>query len=223
MNDCYELGYEEGYRDGQEDEGAKEEGTLDGQDAEDIGNIDESQFDEPFTVDSNSNDCSDYQEGYHNGYTDGSIRAYRDAYMSAYREERDEQHEEEEENYPDTFIQEALSYNSPHNFVNQATGEFKSLLEGDDPPLGDEWIEMPGDRIFAEWYLMHDFALEQQPAVKEKLRNAIHYTGAFRRFKEEICSLGLEDKWHAFRDKYHQRQMAAWLRENDVCCPALAQ
>ncbi len=66
-----------------------------------------------------------------------------------------------------------------------------------------ERIEKLPDRFdIDEYRIMEDFScLYPNEAVSKKLCDAIQGKGAFRRFKEMINRLGIEEKWYTFREK----------------------
>jgi Uncharacterised protein family (UPF0158) len=81
----------------------------------------------------------------------------------------------------------------------------------------DRMLELP-DRIHIdEWRMMQDFALEEaQCRCRSELTSAVHGDGAFRRFKNAIQRLGLEDSWHQYRQAAFEQVAKEWLEENKI-------
>ncbi|MEH7302773.1 UPF0158 family protein [Neobacillus drentensis] len=48
------------------------------------------------------------------------------------------------------------------------------------------------------------------------LLRAIKGKGAFRRFKDNIIDLGLEDQWYSYRSKCYKEIAIEWCRENNI-------
>lgn len=73
----------------------------------------------------------------------------------------------------------------------------KALLKGN----SDEYIVLPGQYEIDAYSIMEEF-VENFPEDRKKieLSDAIQGRGAFRRFKDTVYDLGLEQKWYKFRD-----------------------
>ena len=48
---------------------------------------------------------------------------------------------------------------------------------------------------------MRDFADSRGAMERDKLHDAIHGSGAFRKFRQMIESLGIREEWFRFRDE----------------------
>ena len=75
------------------------------------------------------------------------------------------------------------------------------------PPLtreeleSDAYLALPGKFEIHEWSIMDRFARSLEDNEQSaKLDRAIHRTGAFGRFRDELDELGLRDAWYRFRD-----------------------
>jgi hypothetical protein len=81
----------------------------------------------------------------------------------------------------------------------------------------DRILELPDRVHIDEWRMMQDFALEdKQCKCRQELEAAVHGTGAFRRFKDAIGRLGLEEAWFSYREAEYQRVAREWLEENGI-------
>lgn len=95
-------------------------------------------------------------------------------------------------------------------FLNIKTGEIASLSDGmwvdRDGELEEEiesstfYVRLPNQYEINEWHIMEEFA-EAIPSEwkREKLMRALHGKKAYRRFKDEIINLDVEDEYYAFR------------------------
>jgi hypothetical protein len=81
----------------------------------------------------------------------------------------------------------------------------------------DDWLELPDSFEIHEYQIMQEFCesiLDER--ISQKLLNAIRGSGAFRRFKDAISLLELEDAWYQFRDSELERIAIDWLEEHDI-------
>lgn len=69
---------------------------------------------------------------------------------------------------------------------------------------------LPDRREINEYGMMAEFA-EEHPS--SELYLAIDGRGAFRRFKDTIRRLGLEQEWYQFRDAQYVRVAREWCQE----------
>lgn len=89
--------------------------------------------------------------------------------------------------------------------------EIKELLES------DHCIEFPDRREIDEWSMMEKFAsaVEDEHA-RERLLDALHGKGAFRRFKDVADRLDLLDPWYEHCNKAFEDFTRKWLQDNDI-------
>ena len=81
----------------------------------------------------------------------------------------------------------------------------------------DDWLELPDSFEIHEYQIMQEFCesiLDKR--ISQKLLNAIRGSGAFRRFKEAIRFLELEDAWYQFRDSALEGIAIDWLEEHEI-------
>lgn len=131
-----------------------------------------------------------------------------------------------------------------HHYINVATGEIEYFTDEelraaeDDAPLDDypewqhevietarrvieaeegEFVRGPSQYDFHEYRVMEDFCYRiEDEAVSNRLLNLISGRGAFRRFKDGIYALGIEDEWYSFRDKALKRFLVRWCEEQEI-------
>ena len=81
----------------------------------------------------------------------------------------------------------------------------------------DRMLELPDRVHIDEWRMMQDFAEEQEQCrCRPELLSAVHGAGAFRRFKDTIQRLGLEDSWYQYREAAFEQVAKEWLEENKI-------
>jgi len=114
-----------------------------------------------------------------------------------------------------------------HYFLDQTTGEIVMVSEigmtsteqEEAYDLLDEhgFYRLPEQRELRDYDTMEDFVLSLPSGeAKERLSRAIEGRGAFRRFKDDVRRLGIEDQWYAWHDDAHKRAAVEWCRENGL-------
>ncbi|MFW6158681.1 MAG: UPF0158 family protein [Planctomycetota bacterium] len=87
----------------------------------------------------------------------------------------------------------------------------KEALESDD------WVGPPDEFDIHEWSIMERFTRSVGDDEQyEALSHAIHGSGAFRRFKDTIYRLGIEDEWYRYRDATFERIAIDWLEAEGI-------
>ncbi|HXM34951.1 MAG TPA: UPF0158 family protein [Pyrinomonadaceae bacterium] len=56
----------------------------------------------------------------------------------------------------------------------------------------------------------------EDPQISEQLLREIRGSGAFRRFRETIAIIGMEQAWFQFRASALERIAVEWLEENQI-------
>lgn len=81
----------------------------------------------------------------------------------------------------------------------------------------DEYLALPGKYEIDEYNMMEEF-IDNLPEGRkqDKLYDAIQGSGAFRKFKDEVCELGLEQKWYKYRDNAYEKLAIEWCKENGI-------
>lgn len=126
---------------------------------------------------------------------------------------------------------EALNFanDETHYFYSIKTEEVLMVWDGmvngeTDPDLieeievsFDEYIALPGRYEINEYNMMEEF-IDNLPEGRkqDKLYDAIRGRGAFRRFKDEVYELGLEQKWYKHRDEAYEKLAIEWCEENEI-------
>lgn len=141
-----------------------------------------------------------------------------------------------------TIVDEMDAQNSEcESFVNPETGEIifvteddRAALEESDPESVPEWqrpmipkiraaveddryLQLPDFFEIHEWSIMEQFCRSVEDIdAAQQLGDAIHGSGAFRRFHQALDRLGLRDQWHACRDEEFRRIAREWLEEHGI-------
>jgi hypothetical protein len=81
----------------------------------------------------------------------------------------------------------------------------------------DQFLALPDQSDIHEYQIMEDFclALDDQRAGQE-LHRLIKGSGAFRRFKNAMRELGVDDAWYKFKHRALERIAIEWLEENEI-------
>jgi hypothetical protein len=127
-------------------------------------------------------------------------------------------------------------------FLNKRTGELIALSEeelsaaedGTDPADFPEWqqeliekarevvasldyLHLPSKFDINEYHIMEEFCHSlEDPTASDALLHAIRGRGAFRRFKDHIRFLGVEEDWYRFRTTALEAIAISWLEENQI-------
>jgi hypothetical protein len=63
---------------------------------------------------------------------------------------------------------------------------------------------------------MEDFTASLPAAARDQLNHAMHGKGAFRRFKDTVIDLGIDQDWYAWRDAAYRKLAIEWCEDNNV-------
>jgi len=109
-------------------------------------------------------------------------------------------------------------------FYNTETGQFDfysnymDIEEADSERFEDDvWIAAPSQQDLNEYAIMSDFADSVTDERKNELLNvALEGRGAFRRFKDTLPRVDLEDEWYAFKREAFIRIAQEWCEVNGI-------
>lgn len=119
-----------------------------------------------------------------------------------------------------------MASNSTNGFLNLNTMETVWLsdyfdseenkelaMEIDNHPK--QYLCLPSQYDIHEYSIMEDFIGSlTNSEIQNKLYRAIQGKGAFRRFKDEICYLGIREEWFAFQHDAYVEIAKEWCRDN---------
>ena len=113
-----------------------------------------------------------------------------------------------------------------HNFLDKVTGKIvwinemaMTTEEQEEAYEGlDEhgFYRLPTSYDLRDYDTMEEFVETQPSPAKDRLRVAIEGRGAFRRFKDEVRRLGIEQQWYDWRDGANRRKAIRWCEENGI-------
>ncbi len=81
----------------------------------------------------------------------------------------------------------------------------------------EKYISFPDQFEINEYNIMEDFVLTvASEKGREELSYSIKGSGAFRRFKDKVQEIGLEDVWYLFRDAAYKNIAIKWCQHNKI-------
>ena len=110
------------------------------------------------------------------------------------------------------------------------TGEIHVFFDDDfddfdDPEEAQEEIEEGSDRYLAlpdsfdinEYEMMEHFLWYiKDDDARQALDRVMRGRGAFRRFRDKLHELGLEDQWYEYRQSQYERIARDWCEVNNI-------
>lgn len=117
-----------------------------------------------------------------------------------------------------TLTTEELSLAEEEIDINDCPEWQKELIEKAKEVLdSDEYLTLPNKYDIHEYRIMEEFCYSiPDQRQSEKLLDAIRGRGAFRRFKDAINLLDIDQQWYSFRQSEFEKIAIAWLEENGI-------
>ncbi len=78
------------------------------------------------------------------------------------------------------------------------------------------FYRLPTSFDINEYSIMEDFVYSLQESKRDRLARAISGRGAFRRFKDGIRQMGIEEEWYAYQEEAYKRMAIEWCEENGI-------
>lgn len=93
---------------------------------------------------------------------------------------------------------------------NEALGEL--IEEG----WKTRFFELPSQFDIHEYGMMENFIYEEIPvgAIQDYFESLIRGRGAFRRFKDQLRKLGIEQEWYDYQEKAQKRLAIEWCEDH---------
>ena len=80
-----------------------------------------------------------------------------------------------------------------------------------------EFLHLPDQFDLNEKSVMLDFAyLQKNEDHKKELLEALSQRRPYRRYKDTVIYLGIENEWYAFKDKRLKEFAIEWCKENEI-------
>ena len=112
------------------------------------------------------------------------------------------------------------------SFLDRETGEIvwisdMAMSEAEKEEACDQLDEhgfyrLPTSYDIHEYGIMEEFVCSLPQPMQNKLIQAISGRGAFRRFKNMICQLGIEEQWYEYQASAYRRKAIEWCKENQL-------
>ena len=81
----------------------------------------------------------------------------------------------------------------------------------------DHFLQLPTSIDIHAWAVMERFSRERaNPEERDELVRAVHGSGAFRRFKDAIRRLDIEEEWCRFQDAALEAIAKEWLEAHGI-------
>lgn len=81
----------------------------------------------------------------------------------------------------------------------------------------EAFVSLPDQFEINEYKMMEDFCLGlEDRQAGQHLRGLIKGSGAFRRFKNAIRELGVDDAWYEFKQRALEEIAIGWLEEKEI-------
>src|SRR6185295_16573702 len=93
----------------------------------------------------------------------------------------------------------------------------EAILRAREILKSENFVELPNQFDIHEYEIMEEFCLAyDERHAGENLRRLIKGSGAFRRFKNAIESIGADKAWYQFRRTVIEKIAAEWLEEQQI-------
>ena len=117
------------------------------------------------------------------------------------------------EYYYDTKTQEILMV-----FDGMVNGEYSpELMEELSEGFVEDFIPLPRQYEINEYRMMKRFIYELPVGRNQDvLEQAIRGKGAFRRFKDRLFDLGMEQNWYKYRDACYEKIAREWCEKYEI-------
>src|SRR5258705_6079893 len=93
----------------------------------------------------------------------------------------------------------------------------EAILKAREILRSESFVALPDQFEIHEYKIMEDFCLAfEDRRVGEELHRQIKGSGAFRRFKNAIYSMGADKAWYQFRQAEIEKIAIEWLEEQQI-------
>lgn len=92
-----------------------------------------------------------------------------------------------------------------------------SILKAREIQSTDHFVELPSEFDIDSYDMMEQFCREcPNRQISEKLSAVIKGKGAFRRFRDMISDLGIQDEWNRFEHQQFEDLAVEWLEDEGI-------
>ena len=93
----------------------------------------------------------------------------------------------------------------------------RELIEEIEDGFVEDYIPLPGQYEIHEYRIMEEFIYDLGDGKQQEiLAGAIRGRGAFRRFKDRLYDLNLQQKWYDYRDSAYERIAREWCEKYNL-------
>ena len=78
------------------------------------------------------------------------------------------------------------------------------------------FYRLPTSFDIHDYDIMEEFVYTLSRSARDKLASAIQGKGAFRRFKDTVIRLGIDQEWYDFQSAEYKRKAARWCEDNGI-------
>lgn len=103
---------------------------------------------------------------------------------------------------------------------------FDGMVDGEDDPelfedisegFVEDYIPLPGQYDINEYRIMEEFIYElPEGKNQDVLERAMQGRGTFRRFKDKLYDLNLEQQWYSYKDSAYERIERQWCERHKI-------
>lgn len=80
----------------------------------------------------------------------------------------------------------------------------------------NDFLSLPSQYDVNEYRMMEDFAANLKDEMAGQILISLRGQGAFRRFKDSVILLGIEEDWHTFRNERYKQFVIEWCADNEI-------
>ena len=96
-------------------------------------------------------------------------------------------------------------------------GEYEELTEDEIDELFEKSIILPTQHEINEYQIIVDFIETiDNLEIKSNLQRLIQGKGAFRRFRDKLYDLNLEQQWYSYKDSAYERIARQWCERHKI-------
>lgn len=102
---------------------------------------------------------------------------------------------------------------------NYGLEEQQEIAEAIEQDEKGRFVEVPRRTSSEGWKQMEQFIIsldDQTEDTRDRLFDAIQGKGAFRRFKDRVYDMDLQDRWYEFKNRQDRQRSLEWLRARDL-------